>query len=235
MQPARLERILRLKIPFYIAAAVLQIAGIYLGLLWAPILSTGFSSPVAQRIFYFHLGAALASYVGFSVTLVGSVLYLRKRDLFFDSLSRDAAGLGLAFALMVLTSGPLWGYAEWGTPWRFDDARLMTYLTLGLVFVGYFAVRRSAPNPAERARSAALYAIVGYVLVPLSFLSVLIFRSLHPRVVLPGGGGIGPEGGMVVGICVTAAMLLFVALLLSRTELTLLEAKIERLQQGVEA
>src|SRR6267143_165056 len=155
MEPARLERILRLKIPFYIAAAVLQIAGIYLGLLWAPILSTGFSSPVAQRIFYFHLGAALASYVGFSVTLVGSVLYLRKRDLFFDSLSRDAAGLGLAFALMVLTSGP--------------------------------------------------------------------------RVVLPGGGGIGPEGGMVVGICVTAAMLLFVALLLSRTELTLLEAKIERL------
>jgi len=235
MDLARADRILRLKIPLYAAAAVFQVAGVYLGLLWAPILSTGFSSPVAQRIFYFHLGAAIASYAGFSVTLVASLLYLKKGDLFFDSLSRDSAALGLAFALMVLTSGPLWGYAEWGTPWRFDDARLMTYLTLGLVFVGYFAVRRSIANPVDRARSAALYSIVGYLLVPLSFVSVLIFRSLHPRVVLPGGGGLGPEGGMVVGICVIASMLLFVALLLSRTELSLLAAKVERLQREVDA
>lgn len=227
-------RFVRLKRPLLAAAAGLLFVDLYLSLLWVPSLTLGFSAPVAQRIFYFHLGAAITSYAAFAVNFAASIQVLRTGRPAFDTLARDAAGLALLFVAQALIAGSLWGWAEWGVAWRFEDARLDTYLVLALVFVGYFAARRQLRSAEGREATAAAYAVVGFVLVPLSYLSIYFWQSLHPRVISPGGQGIGPEGGMAVGLSVVGFLLLFLALLAWRTDLSRLEAQVASLQQGAE-
>lgn len=228
-------RLARFSLPLILAAGLLLVLGTVLALTWVPPLDEGFVAPVAQRIFYFHLGAALASYVAVAVTAAASLLYLRKGDMLYDALARDSAGLALMFAAMVLIEGSLWATAEWGTAWRWEDARLDSYLILTLVFVGYLALRRAVDDPGRRARVAASYALLGSLLVPLSFASVYLWQSLHPRVIVPGGQGISAAGGMTVGIFVVAFTLLYVGLLLRRLDLSVLEERVGRLQRSVEA
>lgn len=208
---------------------------VYLAILWAPTLSLGFSAPVAQRIFYFHIGAAIASYAAFTVTFGASLAYIRTRADAFDTLARDAAGLGLMFALMVLTSGPIWASAEWGVFWQLDNERLMTYLVLFLVYLGYFGLRARLPASGARARAASLYAIAGFALVPLSYFSIFLWRTLHPTVISPGGQGIGAQGAVVLLVSLAGFMLLFLGLLGWRLEISILEAKLASQQRGVDA
>lgn len=232
---ARTARFVRLRPVFLLAAAALLFVLVDLALLWAPTLSLGFSAPVAQRIFYFHIGAAIASYAAFSVTFAASLAYLRRRDALYDTVARDAAGLGLLFALMVLTSGPVWASAEWGVFWQLDNERLMTYLALFLVYIGYFGLRARLPPGDARARSASLYAIAGFTLVPLSYVSILLWRTLHPTVISPGGQGIGPQGAVVLLVSLASFMLLFLGLLAWRLELSTLEERLASQQRGVDA
>ncbi len=233
--PSGAPRIVRFSLPLIFAATPLLVLGTYLALTWVPPLDEGFVAPVAQRIFYFHLGAALASYAAVSVTAGASILYLRRGKPIHDAVARDSAGLAIVFATTVLIEGSLWATAEWGTAWRWEDARLDSYLILTMVFVGYLALRRAIDEPTRRARVAASYAIPGALLVPLSFASVYLWQSLHPRVLVPGGQGISAQGGMTVGIFVVAFMLFYVGLLLRRLDLSLLEERVERMQWGVEA
>lgn len=228
-------RATRLSLPLLIAACALIFLGTVLALTWVPPLDEGFVAPVAQRIFYFHLGAALASYAAVAVTAGASALYLRRGRQIYDTVARDSAGLALVFAATVLIEGSTWATAEWGTAWRWEDARLDSYLILTLVFVGYLALRRAIDEPGRRARVAAAYALPGSLLVPLSFASVYLWQSLHPRVLVPGGQGISAAGGMTVGIFVVAFLLLYVGLLLKRIDMSWLDARIGFLQQGVEA
>lgn len=233
--PARPGRAGALATPLVLAAAALIFIGTYLALTWVPPLDEGFVAPVAQRIFYFHLGAALASYAAVAVTAGASALYLRRGEPKYDRVARDSAGLSLVFAATVLIEGSLWATAEWGTAWRWEDARLDSYLILALVFVGYLALRRAIDEPSRRARVAAAYALPGSLLVPLSFASVYLWQSLHPRVLVPGGQGISAAGGMTVAIFVVGYMLLYVGLLVGRLNLSSLEERVETLQRGVEA
>jgi heme exporter protein C len=230
----RLASFLRLRTAFLGAAGALLLAGTVLSFLWAPSLTQGFSAPVAQRVFYFHLGAGITSYVAFSVVFASSLAYLRTRRPLFDAVAAHAALLALLFALMMLTSGPLWAWAEWGVAWRLEDARLTTYLILALVFVGYFALRGRLTDPSERARTSAIYAAAGYALVPISYFSLFLWQSLHPRVISPGGQGIGGQGAVVLVVAIAGFLLLFLGLLSTRLELGLLEDRIASLQRGVD-
>jgi heme exporter protein C len=234
-EPPRFTAFLRLKLPLLVGASVLLIAGLLLSLLWVPALTRGFSAPVAQRVFYFHLGAGITSYIAFSVTFVASLVYMKTRRLLYDTIARDSALLALVFALMMLTSGPMWGWAEWGVAWRFEDVRLTTYTILALVYMGYLAIRARLHEPSERARVAALYAAAGYVFVPVSYLSLYFWQSLHPRVISPGGQGIGAQGGMVLGVAIIGFALLFLGLLAARLELSMLEERVATLQRRADA
>ena len=54
---------------------------LYLGLMWAPsVANDAFESPAAQRIFYWHVPSAWASFIAFAVLFVGSALWFFKRS-----------------------------------------------------------------------------------------------------------------------------------------------------------
>jgi heme exporter protein C len=98
------------------------------------------------------------------------------------------------YGVVTLVSGSVWANAAWGIYWNWDP-RETTTLILWLAYLGYFFLRMSVENPERRASVAAAYNALAFLTVPLSYLSFIIWPSLHPR--LSEGGGLGLSGTMV--------------------------------------
>ena len=147
------------------------------------------------RIFYFHLPPAIICYLSLLVSVTAGILYLRKKDHKFDALSESGALLGLVYGLVTLISGAIWANATWGVYWNWDP-RETTTLILWFAYLGYFLLRMSIENPERKASSAAVFNVLAFLTVPLSYVSFIIWPSLHPQL---GGddGGLGLTGTMV--------------------------------------
>jgi len=133
----------------------------------------------AQKIFYVHVPAAWAGLMAFIVTGLLSILYLWLKDRRIDLAAAAAAEVGVAFCVVILTTGPIWGKPIWGTWWTWD-ARLTSTLFLFLLFVGYLVLRGVLTDPGIRGRFSAVIGIMGMMLVPFIHLTVYLFRTLHP-------------------------------------------------------
>jgi len=140
-----------------------------------------------QRIMYVHVPSAWLAYAAFFVTLVGSVLYLVRRDLRFDRVAVASAEIGLLFTGLTIVTGAIWGKATWGKWWDWDP-RLTTTAILFLIYAGYLLLRQSLVDRHRRARLAAVFGIVGFLNVPIVHFSVIWWRGLHqpPTVIRPG-------------------------------------------------
>lgn len=161
--------------------ALLGLVGIYVrALVFTPI--ERFQGP-AQKIFYIHAPAAWAALVAFSITGLLSLLYLVLKDRKLDLVAASSAEVGVAFATVMLTTGPIWGKPIWGTWWTWD-ARLTSTLFIFLLFLGYLALRGAVTDPATRASYSAVLGILALVLVPFIHVTVYWFRTLHPQPVL---------------------------------------------------
>ena len=131
-----------------------------------------------QRLMYVHVPAAWTAFVAFFVVFIGSVLFLVQRDERADRVAASAAEVGIVFISLTLATGMLWGKPTWGVWWTWDP-RLTTTALLLAVFVGYLAVRGFADDPERRARWSAIVGILGFVQVPIVYLSVVWWRSIH--------------------------------------------------------
>ena len=61
-----------------------------------------------------------------------------------------------------------------------------------LIYVAYLMLRQGIEDPDRRARFGAVYAIVGFLSVPLTFFSARLFRTIHPVVI--GSNEAGAQG-----------------------------------------
>ena len=138
---------------------------------------------LAQKIFYLHVPAATHALAAFSITGLLSIGYLWLKDGRLDRAAEASAEVGVAFSVVMLTTGPLWGKPVWGTWWSWD-ARLTSTLFIFLLFVGYLILRGAIMDPDQRARFSAVLGILGLALVPFIHLTVYLFRTLHPQPVL---------------------------------------------------
>jgi len=162
----------------WMAAVVLCILGFaYLPqmVVQAPIERT--MGPV-QKIFYYHVPCAWLLMLSTFVCAGGSIAYLFKGSMRGDRVARVSAELAVLFGICTLVTGPLWGRVAWGVYWQWD-ARLTSSLLLWLVMVAYVMARRFG-GPASRKLAAAL-ALFAAADVPLVYLSVHIWRTIHPK------------------------------------------------------
>jgi heme exporter protein C len=179
---------------------------------------------IIQKIFYFHVAIAVASLVAFGVACIAGLCYLRRREARFDELAAVSIGIGLLFAGLVVVTGSIWAKASWGTWWVWSDPRLVTYLIVILLYGAYFALRSSLEDD-RRMRYSAIYAVVAFAAVPLSFYSVRVADSfVHPVVFTPNGANM-PSSMLVWFIVSQAAMLAVFAALL---QLELLQRRADR-------
>lgn len=137
----------------------------------------------AQKIFYLHAPAAWSGLIAFLVTGLFSLLYLIMKDRRLDRLAAASAEVGLAFGVVMLTTGPIWGKPIWGTWWTWD-ARLTSTLFIFLLFVGYFVLRNAVTDPDTRAAYSSVIGVLALALVPFIHVSVYWFRTLHPTPVV---------------------------------------------------
>jgi heme exporter protein C len=175
-----------------------------------------------QRIFYVHVPLAWISYLAFFFVLLGSGIYLWRRDERWDAFARVNAEIGTVFTTLVLISGSLWGRAFWGAWWVWDE-RLTTSLLMWFIYVGYLALRAYTGRTAQGARAAAVVGILGFIVTPINYMSVKWWRTLHPDQVLPLGGTPQLPASMII-----ALMISLVAFTLLYALLTIEVYKLER-------
>jgi heme exporter protein C len=130
-----------------------------------------------QKIFYFHVPCAWLLLLSTLVAGFASLGYLFRGSQKGDRLALAAAELGALFGIAALVSGPLWGRVAWGKFWTWD-ARQTSTLLLWLVLLAYLLARKYG-GPAAKKLAAAL-ALFAAADVPLVYVSVRIWRTLHP-------------------------------------------------------
>jgi heme exporter protein C len=123
----------------------------------------------------------------------------------------------------------MWGRAIWGVYWTWDP-RLTSYLVLWLLYLAYIALRSYVPDPERKARFSAILGIIAFLDVPIVYLSVLWWRTLHPHVFGPGGGGMPGQmlAAMFVGLITFT--LVFVYLVRLRLQVGRLAEQVEEVQ-----
>lgn len=131
-----------------------------------------------QRIFYFHVPCAWVAMLSAIVCGIASAVFLFRPSEKADQIAVSAAELCVLFGLCVLVTGPLWAKKAWGVYWQWD-VRLTTTLLLWIIFVVYLFSRKYA-GP-EGKKLAAGLAVFGMVDVPLIYISVSWWRTLHPK------------------------------------------------------
>jgi len=224
-----------------VASAVLVAISLALVFLWAP---TELTMKEVQRIFYFHVAVDWVGFLAFFVTLVASVMYLRTNNRKWDIVGMSSVELGALFLTMGAVTGSLWARPVWNTWWTWD-ARLTTVAITWLVYLAYLMLRGAMDDPQRRARFSAVYGIVSFVTVPLTFASVFFLRTIHPALFAASSvaqgkmqfeTGLGSaKMGMTLTFCVIAFTVVYITLLRQRIRLEHTADRVARLQQELVA
>jgi len=144
-----------------------------------------------QRVFYFHVAAGWVGFLSFFVAVVVGIIFLRTTNLKWDVIGLASVEIGLMFSFINIVTGSIWARPIWNTWWTWDP-RLVTATIMELIYFAYLMLRQGIENPVRRARFGAVYAILGFVSVPISYFSIRIWRTIHPVVI--GGGDPNAQG-----------------------------------------
>ena len=186
-----------------------------------------------QKIFYFHVPVAETSFISFAVLAIAGAGYLVTRKETWDIVARVAAEVGLLFGIMVMGTGMIWTRAEWGKWWEWEP-RLTTYLILLIFIGGYFLLRSSVEDEQKRARFAAVFGIIAFLNVPISFFasSSIPRSSVHPPLLIFKGDL--PPSFLITFIIGQVGMLCFAsALLIARTQMELARQDLETVKHAI--
>jgi len=188
------------------------------------------SMGIVQKIFYFHVPAAYAMYLGATACFVGSAGYLWKGTRAWDALAKSGAEVAVAMGLMVLISGPLWAAKAWGVMWTWDP-RLTTSMLSVLIYVAYVVLRAfTGGGDAERKFAAAL-GVLGAANLPIIHYSVQKWGGNHPTVITGKGGGITGDMRIALISGFLTFTLLAIVLLWQRVRIDLAASRLEEAEQ----
>jgi heme exporter protein C len=135
-----------------------------------------------QKVFYFHVASAWVGMLGFLVAALSGIIYLSRGERKWDFSGMASVEIGLVFSFIAVVSGSIWARPIWNTWWTWDP-RLTTTTIMMFVYAAYLMLRSGLENPDRRARFGAVYAIIGFISVPLTFFSARLYRTIHPVII----------------------------------------------------
>jgi heme exporter protein C len=142
------------------------------------------------RNVYFHVPMWFGMIILFFASAWCSVLFVRKGNPKHDLQALSLNSTGTLFGILGLLTGMLWSTYTWGAPWSWDVKQNTAAIAV-LIYLAYFVLRNSMPDPDRRARVSAVYNIFSFaMLIPLLFVIPRLTDSLHP-----GSGGNPALGG----------------------------------------
>lgn len=206
-----------------------MVLALYMAFLFAP---TEATMGDVQRIFYFHVPSAWVAFLAFGVVFVASIQWLRTREQRWDALAVSSTEIGILFATVALITGSIWAKPIWGTWWDWDP-RLTSTLILWLIYASYMMLRTVVENPAQRASLSAVVGIVGFIDVPIVFMSIRWWRTIHPVVLNATSLDLDPMMLLTLMVCLAAFTLLFLHLLRLRLRLEQQREEVHRLREMI--
>ncbi len=171
-----------------------------------------------QRIFYFHVASAWVGFFAFFITFVAGIGYLVQGKRRWDILALSSVEIGLTFITMAVVTGSLWARPAWGTYWTWEPRLTISAVQL-LIYVAYGMLRTAMESPERKARLAAVYGIVAFVTVPLSWFAIRWWRTIHPDILAGGEMALTPRMVQTLLTSIGAFTLLYVTLLRQRVRL----------------
>lgn len=186
-----------------------------------------------QRIFYFHVGIAWIAGLAMFVTFVASILYLaRGEQRKYDIVAAASVEIGVVFGFMVLLSGMLWARPVWNTWWTWDP-RLTTTAITEFIYIAYLMLRAAVDDPQRRARFSAVYGIIGFVSVPITYFSSRWFNTIHPDLGQTPGFGLTPDMRPPMFVAIIAFTLVYLVLVLIRSRVDRSADEVAKLKHDI--
>jgi heme exporter protein C len=192
----------------------------------------------AQRIFYFHVPSWWVGFLAFIVAAGAGVAYLASRRERWDVIGLSSVEIGITFTTMGLITGSIWARPTWNTWWTWDP-RLTTAAIGWLLYVGYLMLRGAIDNPERRARFAAVFSIIASVSVPVTFMAIRWWRTIHPVVIgsgapdAQGSFAMGPTIRLVFFFCLAVFTVMYFSLMALRVRTEWLARRVEALKQQI--
>jgi heme exporter protein C len=173
--------------------------------------------------------------LGFIAAAVAGITFLVNKNLKWDIVEVSAVEISLVFFLITIITGSIWARPSWGTWWTWDT-RLTTAAILEMIYLAYLMLRQGIEDPERRARFGAVYTLIGGLSVPVTFLSIRIWQTIHPAII--GAQNTGAEGsfGMTspmlftMFFCLFTFSVIFTTLLWYRIRIGKLASKVEELK-----
>ncbi|MEZ0396526.1 MAG: cytochrome c biogenesis protein CcsA [Anaerolineales bacterium] len=148
-----------------------------------------------QKVFYIHISTAWVGMLGFLAAAAAGIAFLVTKNLQWDIVELAAVEISLVFFLVAIITGSIWAKPSWGTWWTWD-ARLTTAAILELIYLAYLLLRQGIEDPERRARFGAVYTLVGGLSVPVTFLSIRLWQTIHPAII--GTASAQAQGGFAM-------------------------------------
>ncbi|TES92251.1 MAG: cytochrome C assembly protein [Candidatus Cloacimonadota bacterium] len=185
---------------------------------------------VVQKIFYFHVATAWVGFLAFFVVFIGSIGYLAKKSRRWDRIAYSSAGIGVLFTTLCLITGSLWAKPAWGIWWTWD-ARLTSTLVLWFMYVAYLIVRYETEGSERGAVFSAVLGVIGFVDIPIVFMSVRWWRTVHCDLVIVERTGLTPIMLFTLLLSVFTFTLLYFYLLITKYEIAKTKDEITSLKE----
>jgi heme exporter protein C len=157
------------------AAALLGVAGLWIGFFVAP---TDATQGEGYRIIFVHVPASWMSMVIYCAMAFWAAIGLVFNTRLSAMMATALAPTGALFAFLSLATGSLWGKPMWGAWWVWD-ARLTSELILLFLYLGFMALQAAIDDPRRADKAGAVLAIVGVINVPIIYFSVKWWNTLH--------------------------------------------------------
>jgi len=184
---------------------------------------------IVQRIFYIHVSLGMVFIFAFFVVFCASIMYLWKKNLKWDRIAHSSVEIGLLFCTLVLITGPIWARPIWGTWWTWD-ARLTSTLILWFMYIAYLMLGASSHSQSAGAKFRAVFGIIAFVDVPIVFMSIRWWRSIHPVVLKSNKFDMDPRMLHSFFITMGAVFLLYLVLMQLLVSIKCLSSKVEELE-----
>ena len=212
-----------------IASFLVIFISLYMAFFYAPLDK---NLGVVQRIFYIHFPVSIVPYFAFFVVFISSILYLKTRDRKWDKIAYASAEIGLVIDTALLVTGTIFDKPTWGVWWVWEP-RLTTSLIMWLLYAGYLMLHFSVGDIERRSRLTAVFGIVAFLSVPISFMSIRWWRTAHPLVFTPAEIALDAPMWITTLVFLASMTLFYVYLLGQRVNMINLEEEIQDLKDEI--
>jgi heme exporter protein C len=182
-----------------------------------------------QKVMYFHAPSGMVMLMSGLVAGIASGIFLWKKNRVADHVALSAAELTAVYGAIVLATGPLWARKAWGVWWQWD-ARLTMSFVGWLIALAYLVLRKYG-GPGSEKLSAGL-ALFGAANVPFIYMSVNIWRTIHPQTTVAATLPSSMAGPF--WFCVAAFFLFYTVLMTARVRLERQRASLDDLYLAAE-